>query len=254
MLKINLLPAYYRQRKLVKYAIVASVVMAALTIGIFVVWNQKLTQEIAAIDTKIQAAMPDKNAADQLESEATSISGGIAPLKSQVQFCDNAVGLGMKWAKILENAAEYTHASVPLDMMEIRGSTLVMHGHTPNLRTAARYLLNALRNPEWTSVAINGPPGYPGAAPGGGLHSNFGRMDYGLSITAGLKNVPAMPSPPGGATSGGSSGGPGGGPGGPGGSGMGEGPGGPGGPMPSGPPPGAPSSGNSSGGGNTSGP
>lgn len=212
MLKINLLPAYYKQRKLVKRMAVLCVVAALATVGGFMYWNSTLQKQVAAAEEQIQKFTPDKQAADQYDQEAQGITGQIQPLKDKVKFCDEATLLPEKWCAILSNAAQYTEAGISLTSMVINGNTLTMEGHTPNMRMAARYLLNALRNPEWTSVSINGPAGYPGPGPGGGLHPRFGAVDYALHITATLANPVSVPSPSGTVT--GAAGGQGGGPGG----------------------------------------
>jgi len=235
MLKINLLPAYFRQRRLVKRAIFGVIVAAIVTAGSFVYWNSMLQKQAQDIRDQIAQVKPTADEATRLQGEAASVTSQIAPTMAQVGFCDQVVALPEKWCAILKNAVEYTHAQVPLQSMTISGSSLSMQGHTPNLRTAARYLLNALRNPEWTNVTINGPAGYPSGGGSASLHPRFRSMDYPLTISATLANPVSVPSPPGGGGGGAPGGmmGMGGMPGE-----MGGMPGGPPGDMPGGPPPG----------------
>ena len=238
MLKINLLPAYIRQRRLVKRAIAGVIVAVLVTIGGFLYWNSMLQKQAADLEQQIAALMPTKQEAERLQQEASAVRAEIGPIQTQLAFLDQVVALPEKWCALLQNAAEYTHAGVTLNSMTISGDTISMQGHTPNLRTAARYLLNALRNPKWTQVTINGPQGYPSTASPADVHPRFRPMDYPLQITATLARAHRvnMPQPPGGG-GGGGGGMPGGMPGDPG---MGPGPGMEGMPPDAGAPPGAP--------------
>jgi hypothetical protein len=207
MLKINLLPAYFRQRRLVKRAIGGVIVAAILTAGGFLYWNSTLQKQAQDLQQQIDALMPTKTEAERLQQEAGAVLAQIGPIQTQLAFLDQVVALPEKWCAILQNAAKYTHAQVPLRSMTISGNSLSMQGHTPNLRTAARYLLNAMRNPEWTQVTINGPQGYPASNTSSDVHPRFRPMDYDLQISATLANPVSMPSPPGGGGGGGGGGG-----------------------------------------------
>ncbi|HHX41634.1 MAG TPA: hypothetical protein GX715_16875, partial [Armatimonadetes bacterium] len=198
MLKINLLPAYIRQRRLVKRAIAGVIVAVLVTIGGFLYWNSMLQKQAADLEQQIAALMPTKQEAERLQQEASAVRAEIGPIQTQLAFLDQVVALPEKWCALLQNAAEYTHAGVTLNSMTISGNTMTMQGHTPNLRTAARYLLNALRNPEWKQVTINGPQGYPSSASPADVHPRFRPMDYPLQITATLAHPVNVPQPPGG--------------------------------------------------------
>ncbi|HOQ30099.1 MAG TPA: hypothetical protein PLH36_15285, partial [Armatimonadota bacterium] len=60
MLKINLLPAYIRQRRLVKRAIAGVIVAVLVTIGGFLYWNFTLQQQAQALQQQIDELMPTK--------------------------------------------------------------------------------------------------------------------------------------------------------------------------------------------------
>ena len=180
--------------------------------------------------------MPTKREAERLQQEASAVRAEIGLIQTQLAFLDQVVA-SEKWCAPPECGGHPCRRHAELDD-HLRGQLISMQGHTPNLRTAARYLLNALRNPKWTQVTINGPQGYPSTASPADVHPRFRPMDYPLQITATLARAHRvnMPQPPGGG-GGGGGGMPGGMPGDPG---MGPGPGMEGMPPDAGAPPGAP--------------
>lgn len=192
MLKINLLPLSYRQRGLVRRVWAASVLLAILVVLGFLFWSQQLKAELSDINAQIERYRPDAEKAAKLKQEAQQVSSEIDPLRQQVAFCDQVISLPDQWIAVIENARKYIFAEVPLTALQISGNRLSMTGLAPSTRAAARFYLNAMRNPEWTDVQVNAPPAMGGVAVAG-LHPRFRSTGYTLNIVATLKNPVQVP-------------------------------------------------------------
>ncbi len=194
MLKVNLLPSSYRQRRLVRRTLLMFVVLLAVLVGGLMKYNAGLVAEAETLTTKKAALEKKSSDISAIEGQAASVRAEIQPIKDRVKFFDQMLAVPEKWCAIIDNAVKYTYSGVELRAMNISGTSLTMQGHTPNMRVAARYLLNALRNKYWTNVTINGPPGYPAATSPADMHPHFRPTDYDLQITVTMQDSVALPS------------------------------------------------------------
>ncbi|MCC6445691.1 MAG: hypothetical protein IT210_19830, partial [Armatimonadetes bacterium] len=160
MLKINLLPGYIAERKRVKMAwVVSGAVLALVLAGLIGFWF-KLGADTKAMEAKLQQATEDWNKVYAIQQNADTEMSKVGPINEKVTFVDNAYKHNRRWPQVINEVIKYTYRKVRYSSLTPATNTLTMAAWTDSVDSAARYLMNMMRNTAvWNSVTISGVPG-----------------------------------------------------------------------------------------------
>jgi len=146
MIKLNLLPAHFLERRRVKslLRLLAVVLVAELALLGFYMIN--LGRQVRAAQANLADATARAQVVLNLESQAQSVRSGISPLTQWTDFADNVARTNQQWAKLLSELNKWVYEKVALSSMSISGSQVSLVGATDNMKSVAKYYLTMLNN------------------------------------------------------------------------------------------------------------
>ncbi len=215
MIKINLLPAFVRERKVVRKLLMFILILLGLELLGFAYWYNRVSTQGYDIGQQLDVAKAQAQEVQRLQSEADSIRAEIEPIKAKTKFIEDTKNFPVKLADLLDSIRRYTYGKVIYTSLQLGGgaggmmgpmmggmpgpmmgtgmpgmgamggggtqqiTTVSIQGYTDSVENVARYLQNLLRCPQIADVQISGIPGYgtsAGATPGmGGMPGMMGK-------------------------------------------------------------------------------
>lgn len=210
MLKIDLLPAHYviarRNRKTLVLCI--PVLVGVVAVWLLLLFNVKAT--IARTEKELEETTAIANKVRDLQQEATTKKGELAPIEAKVNFVKDADASGEPFWDRFHKINKYIYDRVLMTNFSITPPTSVSFTvEIQNTEDAGRFLINLMRCPYITGIQIGGNVGGGGeirgtsgaaAAPaaGGEMGMPGGGPPPGMDMGPGGPGGPGMPGMPGG--------------------------------------------------------
>lgn len=180
MLKINLLPPYiFEKRKIRRTAILFGVLVGCVAAGMFGWYSMLAARER---DLNSEVLMWEQKAAEvkSLEDQAAAEEAKSPPIKSKVDFIEKVMAYNLEYPKLYEELAKYTYSRILYRSVEPSPNQLKIAAHAGSVGDCGRYVLNMYRASHiFTSVRIDGVPGWSGRIPNG----------FDFNVTCNLKTV-----------------------------------------------------------------
>ncbi len=157
ILKVNLLPDYFFERKRVKVAIVIVAILLLLEAAGFFGWASKLKAQVAQLEEQITAIQPTANESDRAASEAQQIESSIQAISQRVAFIQEVHKFNREFPRLFEETNKYTYARVAYRQLQPAGNILNINAYTRSISDMGRFLLNLQRAKHlFTAVSITG--------------------------------------------------------------------------------------------------
>jgi len=213
-LRINLLPAYFAERRKTQSAIVLASLLFAAALILPLVWFALLKPKV---EQREQEANDMEQRAQQVtayKAETQRIRDQVKPILDKVEFVEGVRFYNGWVQKIYRRAAQYTIKDVEYSAMNVQGNTLTISAYADDASDLGRYLITFFGNPDVSAVSVSGPPGWQqpgqaGQAGGGGVpgaggdptFQNFGqpqrpRTGFPFTVTATLIQAVRAPQLP----------------------------------------------------------
>jgi len=204
LLKIDLLPAWVKERKAIRAALVLGGICLAAVLALCLLYAGMLTNRVnerkRTRDEKQRLAAQ----VDDLQRQLNDVKAQIDPVRARIDFCHAVENSGRVVAEKILAIKPYIWKDVRLASWTMSGSTCSMAGtilsRDPARRlessTLARLWLNFSQCPEFVPGSVNINPSdwtgwvFPGVVPTG-AGGTFGNPTF--SMTAQLKTPLAMP-------------------------------------------------------------
>ena len=188
MLRINLLPDYVKQRRVIKQAITGFVIAAIFCVVaplLFYVVKEKQLKDLTA---KADAAVAGKAKTDASRALAASTLALVDPIKAKIDFVAAVLDYPRHWVQFYNTLADVT----PRNSFIYSGTTLgagtaaagssqggypgssgavttastgpnsvTIQAYSKSVAEVGRYLQAMYREPDFTTVAVDKVPGYP---------------------------------------------------------------------------------------------
>ena len=173
MLRINLLPAYFAERRKTRLAIVGFSVGFLAVTAAMLGWFFVQKHNTEALEAQASAEADKAAQVVAIQTEATGIRAKVQPIKDKEEFVKAVLFQNSLRSRIFRQAAAYTYRDVEYRSMVIAGNTLNVQASSKRVSDIGRYLITMFGNPDLTAVSISGIPGWPpgntsGGAGGGG--------------------------------------------------------------------------------------
>lgn len=185
MLRIDLLPNYVKQRRVIKQMITGFVVAAIACVALPLVFYFYNVNELKNQTALANAAVEGKAKTDASKALAVSTLAQVDPIKAKIDFVAAALAYPGHWVQFYQTLANVT----PLNSLIYSGTVLgagtgaaggypgsggaaataavagptsaTIKAYSPSVATVGRYLQAMYREPDFTTVAVDKVPGYP---------------------------------------------------------------------------------------------
>lgn len=185
MLRIDLLPNYVKQRRVIKQMITGFAIAAVACVVLplmFYFYNLNALKKQTAL---ANAAVEGKGKTDASKALAVSTLALVDPIKAKIDFVAAVLAYPGHWVQFYNTLANVT----PLNSLIYSGTTLgagtgaagaypgsgggaataavagptsaTIKAYSPSVATVGRYLQAMYREPDFTTVAVDKVPGYP---------------------------------------------------------------------------------------------
>lgn len=208
MLKINLLPAYVRQKAALKKAIFLCLAVIILVGAGMLYWIITLKNEKDQREKETIAMEEEAKRVEEIRKQLNEELAKIPPVEKKVNFIQGTMDYNLKAPEFYEELARYTYNRVELSSMNISGNRVTMNAHARTLGDFGRYLLNMYNATSiYTNVSVSTIPGWPSATlgtSGPGPLTPGGRdftgvlpgITNGIDFTVNCTLVKPLPGPP----------------------------------------------------------
>ena len=169
MLKINLLPAYIREKRVIRRMAMGFGILIVVIIAGILVASLILSSRIARQDTAVADMEQRKAVVDQIQTMTAAEQGKLSTIQSKISFIEGLMAYNLRVPALLDELARYTYGRIVYKSVQITSDTLTIQAHAKNVGDCGRYLLNMYRaSHKFSSVAIDKIPGW---SEGGGTSS-----------------------------------------------------------------------------------
>jgi len=112
MIKINLLPAFVKERKIVRKLLMLVFIFLGLELLAFSYWYNRVSTEGYKVNQGLETAKAQAQEVQNLQNEAQSIRSEIEPIKAKTKFIEDTMTFPVKLADLLDSISRYTYAKV----------------------------------------------------------------------------------------------------------------------------------------------
>ncbi|MBC7327702.1 hypothetical protein H5T87_06270 [bacterium] len=119
MIKINLLPAYVKERKVVRKLLVLVFILLGLELLGFSFWYYTLSSKGYDVGQQLETAKAQAQEVQNLQAEAQRIRGEIEPIKAKTKFIEDAANFPVQIANLLDSIRRYTYAKVTYTSLQL---------------------------------------------------------------------------------------------------------------------------------------
>ena len=162
MLKINLLPAYVRQKAALKKAIglcTAAVVIVGAVMGY---WIYSLNEEKKQLNEDTIKMETEMRLVEKLRAQVKAEQAKIPPIQNKINFFEGIKNYNLQLPALYEEVSRYTYNRVELSSMSASGNRVTMQAHARTLGDFGRYLLNMYHATNlYSNVSVSSIPGWP---------------------------------------------------------------------------------------------
>jgi hypothetical protein len=195
VIKVNLLPPFVVERKLIIRFLKAVIVLVIVWVALLGWYVHGLQTKLAAEKQRLADETAKKTAVEQTIAAIASVQGQTAPIKQWVDFYAAVQTHAQKYVTVLDLLTRYTSNNSILSSWTGSGTAVTIAGSSAGgTRGFARYYLNIIRCPLWAKDAA----GEPAVV----ITSALGGWSLGMPGGAGLQGVgspmPGAGSAPGG--------------------------------------------------------
>ncbi|MGB9877356.1 MAG: hypothetical protein ACPLPS_06270 [bacterium] len=168
MIKINLLPAYVKERKIVRKLLILVFILLGLELLGFSYWYNRVSSEGYNVGQQLETAKAQAQEVQNLQTEAQNIRAEIEPIKAKTKFIEDAMNFPVKLANLLDAIRRYTYAKVIYTSLQL-GSGGGGGGMGPMMGKAPMGMPGAGGMPGSAMPGMmGGMPGMMGGVGGGG--------------------------------------------------------------------------------------
>jgi hypothetical protein len=122
MLKINLLPKSFGEKKRVRNAALLLGVVLIFIVGAFFGWYNSVGKRISDEKAAIASLQPDCDEVDRLEKSKTAIEGQNAALKAKVDFIEAVLKYNGEYPRVLNLVDDWIYAKVQVVQLTLGGA------------------------------------------------------------------------------------------------------------------------------------
>lgn len=119
MIKINLLPAFVKERKVVRKLLMLVFIVLGLELLGFAYWYNRLSTQGYEMGQQLDAAKAQAQEVQSLQAEAQSIRTEIEPIKAKTKFIEDTMNFPTKLASLLDSIRRYTYAKVTYTSLQL---------------------------------------------------------------------------------------------------------------------------------------
>jgi len=112
MIKINLLPAFVKERKIVRKLLMLVFIFLGLELLAFSYWYNRVSTEGYKVNQELEAAQSQATEVQNLQKQAQDIRAEIEPIKAKTKFIEDTMTFPAKLADLLDSIRRYTYAKV----------------------------------------------------------------------------------------------------------------------------------------------
>ncbi|MGO8672103.1 MAG: PilN domain-containing protein [Capsulimonadaceae bacterium] len=164
MIRVNLLPPYVGQRRLVRRLLVAYVVVFVLiTTAMFTYSQTYLIPALNNAETQASTAEANKAVNDALNQQAADVLTAVGPTQSKLNFVAAVHDYNKQWPLLYDRLARATDPNVTYSSVNVSGQSMAISAYMPSISEVGIYLQKMYSDPDMTSVTIDHLPGYPEA-------------------------------------------------------------------------------------------
>lgn len=171
MIKINLLPAFVKERKIVRKLLMMVFILLGLELLAFSYWYNRVSTEGYRVNQELETAKAQAQEVQNLQTEAQNIRAEIEPIKAKTKFIEDTMNFPVKLADLLDSIRRYTYAKVIYTSLQLGsgggmagGGMMGMMGKGPMMGGMGG-MPGASGG---TPPMMGGMPGMMGGGPGGG--------------------------------------------------------------------------------------
>ncbi|MBI3911558.1 MAG: hypothetical protein HY320_11580 [Armatimonadetes bacterium] len=226
LVKINLLPAYFTERKKVRAAVVIVCLLLVAEIGGLLFWQISLQKQAAAVEQDRATKQAEKDRLDALQAKAQGFRNQIDAGAPLLNFINGIMNFNKERPALYEQTADYTYRNITALSMVATNTQFTMEVYATNftdLATFFRYMHNhpGIANPSISAIPAystrrtaqgrggrGGRGGLPNLPPsigeGATLGPGFGAGPFGMGGMSGMDGMGGMGGGVGGMSGGGS--------------------------------------------------
>jgi len=160
LVKINLLPAHYLERKKVRTAWVVIVVLLLAEIGGLIYASEAIRRQAAPIQAQIEVKTREKSDLDALRASINQLNEKMNATKPLTDFIEAMMKFNTRRPEIYERAARYTDRDVYVLSMAAGANSFQMQAYVSDYMSAARFLRYMNSNPDFATVAMSAVPSF----------------------------------------------------------------------------------------------
>lgn len=112
MVKINLLPAFVKERKVVRKLLMLVFILLGLELLGFAYWYNRVSKQGYDIGQQLETAKAQAQEVQNLQAQAQSIRAEIEPIKAKTKFIEDTMKFPVQLAQLLDSIRRYTYAKV----------------------------------------------------------------------------------------------------------------------------------------------
>ena len=184
MLRIDLLPDFVKQRRVIKQLITGFAIAAIASVLIPMAIYFYEVKQLKDLTTQADAAVAGKAKTDASKALAASTVAQVAPIKAKIDFVAAVLAYPAHWVKFYNTLADVT----PRNSFIYSGTTVgagtaaagggpgraagaaaaatgpgqvTIQAYSPSVAEVGRYLQAMYREPDFSTVAVDKVPGYP---------------------------------------------------------------------------------------------
>ncbi|MBC7328848.1 hypothetical protein H5T88_00660 [bacterium] len=170
MIKINLLPAFVKERKIVRKLLMLVFILLGLELLAFSYWYNRVSTEGYRVNQELETLKAQAQEVQNLQNEAQTIRSEIEPIKAKTKFIEDTMNFPVKLADLLDSIRRYTYAKVTYTSLQLGsgggmagGGMMGMMGKGPMGSMGGMPGSGGGAPP-----MMSGMPGMMGGGPGGG--------------------------------------------------------------------------------------
>ncbi len=188
MLRIDLLPRHFAIARKNKALLALLVVLLILAGAGWMFQAKSLSAQIEKVAEEDEALQPTLTQVDKYTGDAEAKQAELAPIKTKVDFADEADKSGRGYWKAFHDINEYISRDAQMTRFSVSGNSVSFEVRLEGTVAAGKFIINLLRCPVISGISVSGLPGGGGA--GGGMPGGPGAP---LGPPAGMPGVPGPP-------------------------------------------------------------
>ena len=194
MLKLNLLPASFRQKGTVKAAAILVIIVWLITLALLGVYAYLLNLKIVAAIADVAAKKADVTLVNNLTKDQDAYTAEYSRIKPETDFLKDVTTEPGQIATVMHDVARGTSNKIVIEKYTITpgGSNVVLTAVAMDYVAFNRWRLDLLQDPDFVGVPTMTEPGGGGTAGGSGGSGGSGGPPSPMSSPAPAGGAPTQ--------------------------------------------------------------